>query len=247
MKKLAARGPLPRRGRLRALAGLLVATAMLAIGAQAASGETVPATSPPTSIKLSTLSLAGIPQHNETLGSSRAPVKMLYFGDPQCPFCLEFHKRVLPALVRKYVRAGKLQIQWHGFVVVGPESVTGDRFIAAAGRQDHLWDVLDDIMANQGPENSGWLSAPLLEQIGASIANFDVGAAMAAAGSPAIKKELAADMQQGKNRDIVGVPAILYGRRGGPLDFLDAANYTPGDFERPIDRLLRNAANHCCP
>src|SRR5262245_61293734 len=143
MTTLAARHPLPRRGRLRTALGLLVATAMLAIGAQAASGETVPATPPPTSVKLSTLSLAGIPQHNETLGNSRAPVKMLYFGDPQCSFCLEFHKRILPALVRKYVRKGKLQIQWHGLAIIGSASVTGERFIAAAGRQNHLWDVLD--------------------------------------------------------------------------------------------------------
>jgi protein-disulfide isomerase len=217
---------------------------MLATGVQAASGEAAPAASP-TSIKSSTLSLAGIPQHNETLGSSRAPVKMLYFGDPQCSICLEFQKRVLPALVRKYVRTGKLQIQWHGFAIVGPASVTGDRFIAAAGRQDHLWDVLDDIMANQGSENSGWLNAPLLEQIGASIPGFDVGAAIAAASSPAIKKQLAAEKKQAKNRDIVGVPTFFYGRRGGPLKFLDAAgNDAPADFERPINRLLRSLVVH---
>jgi protein-disulfide isomerase len=218
-----------------ALAGL----SLLTLASQA-SGETVPATPPPTSVKLSTLSLAGIPQHNETLGSSRAPVKMLYFSDPQCPICLEFHKQVLPALVRKYVRAGKLQIQWHGFAIVGTASVTGDRFIAAAGRQDHLWDVLDDIMANQGPENSGWLNAPLLEQIGTSIAGFDLGAATAAASSSAIKQELAAEKQQGEDREIVGVPAILYGRRGGLLEFLRFDKFTPADFERPINRLLRS-------
>ncbi len=240
MTRHAALRPLPRRGRPLALFGLLVA-AMLAIGAQVASGETVP-TSPPTSIKHSTLSLAGIPQHNETLGSSRAPVKMLYFGDPQCPICLEFQKRILPALVRKYVRTGKLQIQWHGYAVVGRASVTGDRFIAAAGRQDHLWDVLDDVLANQGLENSGWLSAPLLERIGASIEGFDVRAAMFAAGSPAIKQELAAEKRQAKSRDVIGVPAIFYGRRGGALEFFDAnpVSDTPADFERPINRLLRN-------
>jgi protein-disulfide isomerase len=240
MTKLAARRPLPRRGRLRALIGLVVATAMLAIGAQAASGETVPATPPPTSVKLSTLSLAGIPQHNETLGSSRAPVKMLYFSDPQCSFCLEFHKQVLPALVRKYVKRGKLQIQWHGFAIIGPASVTGDRFIAAAGRQNRLWDVLDDVMANQGPENSGWLSAHLLEQIGTSIEGFDVGAAMAAASSPAIKQELAAEKQQAKKHDVTGVPTMFLGRRGGSLELMDTGNLTPADFERPINRLLHN-------
>jgi protein-disulfide isomerase len=245
MTKLAASRPLPRRDRLRPLIGLLVATAMLAIGAQAASGETDRASTPPASIKPSTLSLAGIPQHNETLGSSRAPVKMLYFSDPQCPICLDFHKRILPALVRKYVRTGKLQIQWHGFAVVGPASVTGNRFIAAAGRQNHLWDVLDDVMANQGTENSGWLNAPLLEQIGSSIEGFDVAAAKAAASSPAIKQELAANMQQGKSLKILGPPAIFYGRRGGPLEFLDANAFSdpPADFERPINRLLHSTGS----
>lgn len=239
MKKLAVRGPLPRRCRLRIRNGLLVAAAVFAIGAQTASGETTPASSAPTSIKHSTLSLTGIPQNNETLGSPHAPVKMLYFGDPQCPICLEFQKQVLPALVRKYVRTGKLQIQWHGFAIIGPASVAGDRFIAAAGQQNHLWDVLDDIMANQGQENSGWLSAALLERIGALIPGFDVTTAMETASSSAIKKEVAADVQQGKSRGIVGVPAIFCGRREGSLKALKFAKYTPAEFERPINRLLR--------
>jgi protein-disulfide isomerase len=219
-----------------ALAGL----SLLTLASQASGETTVPVTSSPTTIKLSTLSLAGIPQHNETLGNPRAPVKMLYFDDPQCPICLEWHTQVMPALVRKYVRTGKLQIQWHGFAVIGPASVTGERFIAAAGLQNHLWNVLDDVMANQGQENSGWLNAPLLEQIGASIPGFNVSAAIAAASSPAVTQELATDLQEGENRGIDGVPAILYGRRGGPLKFLEFTEYTPADFERPINRLLRD-------
>jgi protein-disulfide isomerase len=225
---------------LAAAALLLVVSATFAIGSQVASGETPAVIPPPASVKHSTLSLAGIPQHNETLGSLRAPVKMLYFGDPQCPVCLEFHKQVLPALVRKYVRAGKLQIQWHGYVVIGPASATGDRFIAAAGRQGHLWDVLVDIMTNQGPENSGWLNTSLLEQIGDSIKGLDVGAAMAAASSPAIGRELVADTREGKSRGVVGVPSIFYGRRSGPLKALDSTKDAPVEFERPINRLLRS-------
>jgi protein-disulfide isomerase len=192
-------------------------------------------------IKSSKLSLAGIPQHNETLGSPRAPVKMLYFDDPQCPICLDWHTKVMPALVRKYVRTGKLQIQWHGFAVIGPASVTGERFIAAAGLQNHLWNALDDIMANQGQENSGWLNTSLLEQVGSSIEGFNVDATMAAASSPTITQELSTDLRQGERYGVEGVPAILYGRRGGPLKYLEFTEYTPADFEGPINRLLRNA------
>jgi hypothetical protein len=100
--------------------------------------------------------------------------------------------------------------------VIGPASVTGERFIAVAGLQNHLWDVLDDIIANQGEENSGWLNPSLLEQIGASIPGFDVAAATTAATSPTITAEIAADLRQGERDGVEGVPAIQLGRRGGP-------------------------------
>ncbi|MGD1058901.1 MAG: DsbA family protein, partial [Solirubrobacteraceae bacterium] len=118
---------------------------------------------------------------------------------------------------------------------------TGERFIAAAGRQNRLWQALDDVMANQGEENSGWLSSPLLEQIGASIPGFDVAAAMTAANSPAITTELTEDLQQGERRGIEGVPTFEYGRRGGRLRPLEFIELTPDDFERAINPLLRSA------
>lgn len=121
----------------------------------------------------------------------------------------------LPRDLRKYVRSGKLQIQWHGYAVIGPASVTGERFIAAAGLQNHLWDVLDDIIANQGEENSGWLNASLLEQVGTSIPGFNVAAAMADAGSPTITYELLVDVRRGNRDRLAGVPFIELGRRGG--------------------------------
>ena len=65
-----------------------------------------------------------------------------------------------------------------------------------------------------------------------------------ATSSPAIKKQLAAEKKQAKSRHIVGVPTFFYGRRGGPLKFLDAAgNDAPAAFERPINRLLRNTGS----
>lgn len=217
------------------LAGLLTLLMLPAAGAQTAPGESVP------SVKLSRLSLAGVPQHNETLGSLRAPVRMLYFDDPQCPFCLKWQTRVLPALVRRYVKTGKLQIQWHGFAVIGPASVTGERFIAAAGLQNHLWEVLDDVLVNQGKENSGWLTSSLLERIGGEIPGFDVAAATAAAGSPMITHELAADLLQGERYGFGGVPSVWIGLRGRSLRYVKFTEYISADFEGPINRLLRDA------
>ena len=183
--------------------------------------------------------LAGIPQHNETLGSPSAPVRMLLFDDPQSPFSRMWQVQVLPVLVRKYVDTGELQIGWHGFAVLGPASVAGEDFIAAAGLQNHLWDTLDSIMIHQGQENSGWLNRSLLEQIGASIEGFNTAKALSEADSPRIAREISSDARVGEKDGITGVPFMMIGRRGEPLKQLGFADYTPAAFEGPIDRLLR--------
>jgi protein-disulfide isomerase len=192
------------------------------------------------SIRLSRLSLKGVAQHNETLGNSKAPVKMVYFDDPKCPICLEWQHKVLPALVRKYVKTGRLQIEWQGIVVevFKPTSLTGERFIAAAGLQNHLWDVLDDLMANQGMENSDWLNTSLMEEVGVSIPGFNVAAAMAVASSPAITDELVRAERLFERYRQAGVPATLVGPRNGPLRVLEPNGYTPGEYEPAINRLL---------
>lgn len=190
-------------------------------------------------VRRSSLSLAGVPQHDEVLGSPVAPVTMVYFGDPQCRFCREWHTRVLPTLVRRYVRTGKLQIRWEGFSVIGPDSVTGERFILAAGLQDHLWDVLDDVLANQEEENSGWLGPPLLEQVGASVPGFSVPQAIAAVRSRTVADELSAGERLGRRWRLRGVPSILLGHRKHGLRLLNVNALTPAEFTHPIARLLK--------
>jgi protein-disulfide isomerase len=190
------------------------------------------------SIRPTRLSLKGVAQHNETLGNPRAPVKMVYFGDPQCRVCLQWQEAVLPALVRKYVNTGWLQIQWQGIEVIGPASLTGERFIVAAGLQNHLWNVLDDVMANQGEENSGWLNVALLEEVGASIRGLNGAAAMAAALSPATTGELDAAFRLFEGDHLTGVPAFLLGPRSGPLRTFEYSEFEPPEWERAINRLL---------
>ncbi|HEV3070926.1 MAG TPA: hypothetical protein VGY76_05820 [Solirubrobacteraceae bacterium] len=114
----------------------------------------------------------------------------------------------------------------------------GERFVLAAGLQDHLWDVLNDIFANQGAENSGWLTPALLEQIGNSIPGFNVPQAMTDAGSPAVSQEAHADSQLGRKRNLQGVPSFLLGRRGQALHLLTVNSLTPAEFTGPITRLL---------
>jgi hypothetical protein len=219
-------------GKASALGCILAALGAIAVATGAAPAAAC-------AVNRSGLSLGGIPQRNETLGSARAPIKMLYFNDPQSPISREWQEDVLPALVREYVKTGKLQVQWQGIRAIEPASQPGERFVAAAGLQNHLWEALDDIMANQGKEGSNWLTSSLLEQIGASIPGLNVAAAMSAASSPAVTSELGADERQAGRYHVAGVPVFFLGRLHGRLRPLEPSEVTPRAFAAPISRLLR--------
>ena len=189
-------------------------------------------------VRVSRLSLAGIPQHNRVLGRERAPVVMEVWGDPQCPVCRVFDQTVLPALVVKYVRSGRMQIRWRSYTVIGLASVTGEEFVFAAGLQNHLWDMLDDLFANQGKENGGWLDASLAERIGDTIPGFSVSSEMADLRAGKIIDEINGDQRQGRLMRIEGVPFIELGRLKGPIRPIAAGLAELGQLERVINSLL---------
>ncbi len=58
--------------------------------------------------------LKGIPQSGAWLGAPEAGVQPVVFADLQCPFCGQFDTRVMPTLIRDYVRKGKVRAFFSG-------------------------------------------------------------------------------------------------------------------------------------
>jgi protein-disulfide isomerase len=77
-------------------------------------------------------------------------------------------------VVDEYVRPGKVATEFRGFPFIGEDSVTGYRYLLAAGRQDKLWNLAVAFYRNQGDENSGWLTEDLLRRLAAEIPGLDV-------------------------------------------------------------------------
>ena len=99
----------------------------------------------------------GIPQKGVTLGRATAPVTVQVFEDPQCPYCKDWNVGTLPTVVKDYVRTGKIKLVWRGINIIGPNSEYGLRAAYAAGLQNKLWQMVDELYARQGAENSGWI------------------------------------------------------------------------------------------
>jgi protein-disulfide isomerase len=181
----------------------------------------------------------GIPQHLNQLGNPNAKVTMIEFADPQCPYCRQFALDALPAIVKEYVRTGKVKLVLFGIEAIGPNSVDGLRAVYAAGLQGKLWNFLDLLYRSQGAENSGWITDALLRQVGDSIPGFDTERMLADRRSAEVDAALAASEQQATNARVNSTPAFFAGRNGGTLQQLGISALTPDQFRPTLESLSR--------
>jgi protein-disulfide isomerase len=106
-----------------AIAAILVAANQIGAAEETKTDKTsASATQGPPALPLRSL-FAGIPQQGNVLGSPMARVTPVEYADLQCPYCGRWARDTLPALVRDYVRTGKLRIVFKGLAFLGPDSV----------------------------------------------------------------------------------------------------------------------------
>jgi protein-disulfide isomerase len=182
---------------------------------------------------------AGIPQRLNVLGNPKAPVTMVEFADLQCPFCRQYALDALPAIVRDYVRPGKVKLVFAGLAFIGPDSETALRSAYAAGLQNRLWNFLDLLYRNQGPENSGWVTDALLRATAQAIPRLDVGKMIAARHTTAIDNAILATQQQASSARVNETPTFFAGPTGGTLNRIELTSLTPAAFRPTLDALLK--------
>lgn len=181
----------------------------------------------------------GIPQQLNQLGNPKAKVTMIEFADPQCPFCRQYELDTLPAIVREYVRTGKVKLIYFGIPIIGANSEQGLRAIYAAGLQNRLWNFSHLLYKSQGAENSGWITDDLLRRIGSSIPGFDTARMMADRQSSDVGNALAASAQQATNGRVDRTPTFFAGPTGGTLQQVPLTALTAAAFRPTLDALVK--------
>lgn len=101
------------------------------------------------------------------LGQADAPVKLVEFGDFQCPSCAQFTNSVKPELMDKYINTGKAALYFVNMSFIGPDSETASLAALSVYHQnsDAFWKFYDAMYANQGEENSGWAAEDKLVEL----------------------------------------------------------------------------------
>ncbi|HEY7829161.1 MAG TPA: thioredoxin domain-containing protein [Solirubrobacteraceae bacterium] len=192
----------------------------------------------------------GIPQKGAELGSSTAPVTLQEYADLQCPFCRQYTLSVFPSLVRKYVREGKLRMEFHNFDIIGPDSIKASKMAMAAGQQNLLWQYADLFYNNQQQENSGYVTDQFLTQIGSGVKGLNVNKALTERFSPTVEGKVNNDNQlarvygsQYANLPVPGfngTPSFLLYKTGTTPQLYSPTSLTePAVFETAINKLLK--------
>ncbi|MEU5422096.1 DsbA family protein [Streptomyces sp. NPDC001407] len=81
------------------------------------------------------------------VGKADAPVVLVEYADYQCSYCGKFTRDSQPELIKKYVDAGTLRIEFRNFPIFGKDSERAARASWAAGQQGRFWQFHDEVYA----------------------------------------------------------------------------------------------------
>jgi protein-disulfide isomerase len=145
---------------------------------------------------------------------------------------------VLPTLVRDYVRTGKVRMVFRDLAFLGDDSVTAGRAAAAAGAQNKLWQFIDAFYADQGEENSGYVTDSFIRDIAGKVPGLDVARLMRDRSAPFTLQQIQQARAEKNRLGVSTTPTFFLQRGRGPTQQLQFSDFKPSDFTGPIDSAL---------
>jgi protein-disulfide isomerase len=187
--------------------------------------------------------LQGIPQKGITLGNPNAPVTIQYFGDLECPICKEFTLGGLPTIIKKYVRTGKVKIEYRSMQTATRERETFQTqqvAALAAGAQNLMWHYIELFYHEQGEEGTGYVTESYLQGLAAQVPGLNPSDWSSARNNPAYANQVISDAQAANQNGFKGTPSFLIGKTGGSTQTLENPSLTDASsFEPVIEKLLK--------
>ncbi len=188
--------------------------------------------------------IAGIPQSGNVLGSPTAPVTLQYFGDLECPICQKFTLGSLPTVIPKWVRTGKLRIEYRSLETATrePEVFKAQQVAAyAAGKQNKAWNFIETFYHEQGEEDSGYVTEKYLQGIASQVPGLNLTQWTSNRSDPELAKEVTTDAEAAANAGFNGTPSFLIGRSGGSMSKLEYQSpEDPTFINEAVEKLLKS-------
>jgi protein-disulfide isomerase len=162
-------------------------------------------------------------------------VTLFEFADLRCRYCREFGEKVLPLLVDRYLRTGRLRVVFENLPILGPGSAEAARMAVAVGLQGRLFDFIEAFYRNA----DGQVGDDVFRRIAAEIPGVNVEQAITMRDSAAVTSALDDVRTLAERFSVDRTPSFLLGRTGEtPFELPGARASEPDTITGPIDQLL---------
>ncbi len=215
-----------RKRRLLQLGGLVGLAAVVVVVAIVISsgGAKAPAKKANENVagqSLAAAEFAGIPQSGAVLGDPKAAHTLVEYGDLVCPACKAYSDDILPPLIQKYVRTGKLRIEFHAFQFVRPYSQLAAQYSEAAALQDKGWNFDRIWYINQGDESTDYVNEAFARKVASGVPGLDADKLIADSKTAAVKAKVAATGAKFQSLGLNSTPSFTGGPTGGTMKSVD--------------------------
>ena len=211
-----------RRRRLTRLGVVtLGAVIVVAVAIVVSSGGAAKTPAAPGAAQQAASLVAGVPEKNGVLGSTKAKVTVTEYLDLQCPICKAASSQVVPGLVNDYVRTGKVKLQARTLHFIGADSTRAAQVAAGAQAQGRFWPFVEAFYASQGEENSGYVTDSFLRGV-AGASGVNAAKALAYANTNAAQARVSTADSDAAKLGIDSTPTFVVQRAGGAPKVVDA-------------------------
>ncbi|PBC85165.1 MULTISPECIES: thioredoxin domain-containing protein [unclassified Streptomyces] len=145
------------------------------------------------------------------VGRKDAPVVLVEYADYQCSFCGRFTRETQPGLIKKFVDAGTLRIEFRNFTVFGADSERAARASWAAGQQGKFWQLHDELYAKTRKGKA--LAEDKLVELARSSGVDDIDKFRSDMKSEDAERALKKDQTEGYQLGVQSTPSFLVNGR----------------------------------
>ena len=112
------------------------------------------------------------------LGSNKAKVVMVEFGDYQCQFCARFHRYTKDSIIQNFVNTGQVRFLFKDFTINDKPGDKASTLAAeasyCAADQGRYWQYHDEVYKNSKGENVAWVNKDALRQFARNVNVHDI-------------------------------------------------------------------------
>lgn len=168
-------------------------------------------------------------QGHPTLGSARAPVKIVIFEDLKCVWCAHFSREVFPKLQRNYIDTGKARYTIVLLSFLKGSKPAGNAALEVFYQNPKLFfPFVETIYEEQPPEEENWATEETMKEFAATVPGINVPKMVQSMKKGSYNEVLEGNFKLAKEvmKEQIGTPTIyINGVRIEELDYESISKY----------------------